>query len=234
MSSLEMWVPVPRVRLILGKDGEGLEFIEKSTGTRMVIDDSVDWRSSNSSVLCLPMQLLRISGPQDSIERCKAMVDEILTGGIEMWVKGDKVELFRKEGEAVKAIQDSTGANVALFQEPEDWNEWEENEFLPMKLLTITGPPDSVMRAESKVEEIMDHLELEISIDLDSQMELFKRDGEAVRSIQDSSGARIALVTEPEEFRRVSSGQPANKLRISGHWHSVYTAKSMVDKLLDQ
>ena len=233
MKSFEMWVPMPRVGLILGEEGETVKAIEKSTGTTIVIEDSVDWRNSNGSVLCLPTQLLRITGPPDGLERAQAKVEEILHGGVEVWVKGDKVELFKKGGAAVRAIQDSTGAKVALFQEPVDWKDWEEEEFLPMKLLTISGPPDSVARAESQIEEIMDYLEIEIQVKMDSHLELFKTEGAAVKSIQDSTGAKIALIKEPEDGREGSS-KPFSKLRISGHWHSVYTAKSLVDKLLDQ
>lgn len=168
-----MRLPDDLVGLIIGRGGENIMRMQRETGCRIQITQSIPGTKERPCTL---------SGTQEQIEVCKNMLHEIIhrskngtlnnnfnlnpgmgmgDGGseksMEMQIPADKCGLIiGKGGETIKMLQQSLGVKMLLIQDST------ENVGAP-KPLRISGNPSSVDNAVQAVQQMMANRDAQIA-----------------------------------------------------------------------
>jgi len=161
VTSEQVMVPDKMVGMIIGRGGEQITRLQAESGCKIQMAQESGGLSE---------RMCTLTGPHQSIAHAKSLIEAIIaqegqggrggfTGGpmggggvgggqMEMMVPGHKVGLIiGKGGETIKMLQEQTGAKIIIIQE--------SNEHAEQKPLRISGSPEAIEEAKSKVMEIL-------------------------------------------------------------------------------
>uniref|UniRef100_A0A665SUR0 Far upstream element-binding protein 2-like n=1 Tax=Echeneis naucrates TaxID=173247 RepID=A0A665SUR0_ECHNA len=217
----EYRVPDGMVGLIIGRGGEQINKIQQDSGCKVQIaHDSAG----------LPERSVSLTGSPDSIQRAKALIDDIVSRGHEssngqsgsmqeMIIPAGKAGLIiGKGGETIKQLQERAGVKMILIQDGSQPPNID-------KPLRIIGDPYKVQQAKDMVNEILrerDHAGfgdrneygsrmggggIEIAVPRHSVGVVIGRNGEMIKKIQSDAGVKIQFKpddgTGPEKIAHI-------------------------------
>ncbi|XP_018593872.1 far upstream element-binding protein 2-like [Scleropages formosus] len=208
----EYSVPDGMVGLIIGRGGEQINKIQQDSGCKVQIAPDSGG---------LPERSVSLTGTPDSIQKAKALLDEIVSRGRgtppsfhestngqsgsvqEMMIPAGKAGLIiGKGGETIKQLQDRAGVKMILIQDSSQGPNMD-------KPLRIIGEPYKVQQAREMVMEILrerDHAGfgdrneygsrmggggMDVPVPRHSVGVVIGRNGEMIKKIQNDAGVRI-------------------------------------------
>ncbi|CAB1459090.1 unnamed protein product [Pleuronectes platessa] len=245
-STEEYNVPDSMVGLVIGRGGEQINKIQQESGCKVQIAPDSGG---------LPVRSVSLTGSQDSIQKARMLLDEILSRGRgeppasyhestngqngsvhEMMIPAGKAGLvIGKGGETIKQLQERAGVKMILIQDASQGPNVD-------KPLRIIGDPYKVQQAQEMVEEILrerDHAGFSERNDFSSRMGggmdvpvprhsvgvVIGRNGEMIKKIQNDAGVRI-------QFKQDDGTGPEKMAHISGPPDCCEHAAQIINELL--
>nr|XP_043906170.1 far upstream element-binding protein 2-like isoform X3 [Solea senegalensis] len=242
----EYSVPDSMVGLIIGRGGEQINKMQQESGCKVQIAPDSGG---------LPDRSVSLTGPPDSIQKVKRLLDEIVSRGRgtppssyqestngqngtvhEMMIPAGKAGLIiGKGGETIKQLQERAGVKMILIQDASQGPNVD-------KPLRIIGEPYKVQQAQEMVQEILrerDHSGyseqndfgsrmgggIDISVPRHSVGVVIGRNGEMIKKIQNDAGVRI-------QFKQDDGTGPDKIAHICGPRDHCEHANQIINDLL--
>uniref|UniRef100_A0A3P9DDE5 KH-type splicing regulatory protein n=1 Tax=Maylandia zebra TaxID=106582 RepID=A0A3P9DDE5_9CICH len=225
----EYSVPDSMVGLIIGRGGEQINKIQQESGCKVQIAPDSGG---------LPERNVSLTGTQDSIQKAKRLLNEIVSRGRgtpplssyhdssngqngavhEMMIPAGKAGLvIGKGGETIKQLQERAGVKMILIQDASQGPNVD-------KPLRIIGDPYKVQRVFKNIFLTKSQTE-EIPVPRHSVGVVIGRNGEMIKKIQNDAGVRI-------QFKQDDGTGPDKIAHISGPPERCEHAAQIINDLL--
>lgn len=224
-------VPDCMVGLIIGRGGEQINKIQMESGCKVQVE--------HNSVG--PERSVSLTGSAESIQRAKALIDEIVSKGNttssstvqEMMIPAGKGGIvIGKGGETIKQLQERAGVKMYIIQDGSQPPNVD-------KVLRIIGDPYKVQQAKEMVNEILERGfgerneygsrmgggGIEIAVPRHSVGVVIGRNGEMIKKIQSDAGVKI-------QFKPDDGSGPDKIAHIMGPPDQCQHAASIITDLL--